>query len=149
MNEVELTGLEAVARRINIPDCTETLRGSAGSTFLWEEEPERREKVANINFCLPPPTFCQCGDSHWFTALADKSGDRFDDKSRGGGGVPLSGISAWTRLVWRGGRFQKSCLLLLARPSVRGAFDRDANKSGAERGEFAVFGPKGGEARIC
>lgn len=34
---------------------------------------------------------------------------------------------------WRGGC--KSCLFLLARPSVQRAFDQDANKTGAERGE--------------
>lgn len=105
MNEMELTGVKPVAQLINIPDSTETLRGSAGSTFLWEEEPERQEKVANINFCLPPPIFCQCGDSHWFTALADKAGTALMTNLKAGGGlhVPLSSISAWMRLVWRGG----------------------------------------------
>lgn len=53
---------------INLPDSTQTLRGAAESTILWEGESERQEKAANVNFCLPPPIFCQCGDSRWFSA---------------------------------------------------------------------------------
>lgn len=93
--------------------------------------------------CLPPPIFCQRGDSHWFTVVPDKSRGCFDDKSkrRSGGGwlhVPLSSIS---RLA---GAHKPRCFFVL--PSERRLIGAQTNRS-RNPAKICAFGPKGAEAR--